>query len=218
MEPFKTFTGFVAPLDKLNVDTDQIIPKQFLKLVERKGFGKHLFFDWRFNDRGNPIPDFILNQPPYKGASILLTRANFGCGSSREHAVWALADYGFKTIIASSFGEIFYNNSFKNGLLLVTLTEKEVEELFEKMSVAQNNVLTIDLAKQTITRKDGIKYYFDIHPFHKKYILEGLDEIALTLKYEPFISNYEVRMKGSDRMGIIPPTNKSNRNKSPSSS
>jgi len=194
IHPFKTFTGLVAPLDKDNVDTDQIIPKQFLKLIERKGFGNYLFFNWRFDERGEPRSDFILNQQKYKKASILVSRANFGCGSSREHAVWALLDYGIKTVIAESFADIFYNNAYKNGLLLITLKPEEVDEIIRKAT--ENTLyLTVNLEEQKVLEQNGAEYRFEIPKFIKERLLAGLDEIGNTLKHESKISEYESRMK-----------------------
>ena len=194
MHPFKTFTGLVVPLDRDNVDTDQIVPKQFLKLIERKGFGNYLFFNWRFDERGEPRQDFILNQPKYKKASILVSRANFGCGSSREHAVWALLDYGIKAVIAESFADIFYNNAYKNGLLLITLKPHEVDEIIKK-ATESTLYLTINLEEQKVWEQNGVEYRFEIQKFIKERLLEGLDDIAITLKHESKIMEYETRMK-----------------------
>jgi len=194
MHPFKTFTGLVVPLDRNNVDTDQILPKQFLKLIERKGFGKYLFFNWRFDEKGEPRQDFVLNEPKYKKASILVSRANFGCGSSREHAVWALVDYGIKAVIAESFADIFYNNAYRNGLLLITLKPEEVDAIMNKAKEG-TLYLTINLEEQKISEQSGVEYRFEIPRFVKERLLEGLDDIAITLKYESKISEYESRMK-----------------------
>ena len=175
-----------TPLDRVNVDTDQIVPKQFLKLVNRTGFGKYLFYDWRFDMDGKPRSDFVLNNPQYSGRHILLTRDNFGSGSSREHAVWAILDYGFKAIIAPSFADIFYNNCLKNGILPVRLPDYEVDYLFNN----EDLYIEIDLAKQTVTA--GLHtMHFDIDNFHKKLLLEGLDSIGLTLQLEDYIARYE---------------------------
>jgi 3-isopropylmalate/(R)-2-methylmalate dehydratase small subunit len=190
MDPFKTFTSLVTPLDKVNVDTDQILPKQFLKIIEKKGFGKYLFFDWRFDAKGEKKTDFILNKLEQSSTKILLTRSNFGCGSSREHAVWAIADYGFKAIIASSFAEIFYGNAFKNGILPLILKKEEVDELFKEIKLKELLQLTINLESQTV-KNNGKTYYFNIHQFRKKYLLEGLDDIAITMKHEQHILQYE---------------------------
>jgi len=194
MHPFKTFTGLVVPLDRNNVDTDQILPKQFLKLIERKGFGKYLFFNWRFDEKGEPRQDFVLNEPKYKKASILVSRANFGCGSSREHAVWALVDYGIKAVIAESFADIFYNNAYRNGLLLITLKPEEVDAIMNKAKEG-TLYLTINLEEQKISEQSGVEYRFEIPRFIKERLLKGLDDIAITLKYESKISEYESRMK-----------------------
>ena len=185
MEAFQKTSTIVTPFDKVNVDTDQIIPKQFLKLVQKTGFGQFLFFNWRFDENKNPNPDFILNDPKFKESRILVAGDNFGCGSSREHAVWALQDYGFSVIIAPSFADIFYSNCFKNGILPIALDQKQVETL-------QNSTgtVTVDLANQTITH-DSDTISFDIDPHKKKILLEGLDDIALTLQYEDKISEFE---------------------------
>ncbi|HLV00208.1 MAG TPA: 3-isopropylmalate dehydratase small subunit [Acidobacteriota bacterium] len=191
MEPFRKHTGIVATLDRVNVDTDQIIPKQFLKRIERTGFGKFLFFDWRLKEDGTPNPDFELNRPEYAGASILLTRANFGCGSSREHAPWALLDYGFRAIIAPSFADIFYNNCFKNGILPVKLSEEQVEELFQRTRKNPGYKLTIDLENQVIRDDQGLTLKFEVEPFRRESLLHGLDDIAQTLQHKAAIQAYE---------------------------
>jgi len=192
MKEFTTHTGVVATMDRANVDTDQIIPKQFLKRIERTGFGQFLFFDWRFNDDGSPNRDFELNQPGLASASILVARRNFGSGSSREHAVWALDDYGFRAVIAPSFADIFYGNSFKNGLLPVRLTEEQVEEIFLKSKeVGPGYQLTINLEAQTVTDDDGILFNFEIDEARKLKMLNGLDDIALTLQHEDKITAFE---------------------------
>ena len=191
MRAFKTFTGLVAPLDKANVDTDQIIPKQFLKAIVRSGLGRGLFFDWRFRPDGSETPDFVLNDPRYKGASILVARANFGSGSSREHAVWALDDFGFRAVIAPSLADIFRNNSMKNGLLPVILSAAEVDHIFAVMGEHPGYSLTIDLDSQTVSDAYGWSARFEIEPFTKKCLLEGLDDIGLTLIQEDKISAYE---------------------------
>ncbi len=204
MEKFTKMTGIVAPLDRANVDTDAIIPKQFLKSVERTGFGPNLFDAWRYLDHGEPgmdnnarpiNPDFVLNRPRYRGASVLLTRKNFGCGSSREHAPWALLDYGFRVIIAPSFADIFYNNCFKNGILPIVLDEATVGELFREVWAEEGCRLTVDLENQTIARADGRTIAFDIEPFRKHCLLQGLDEIGLTLQHADEIRAYERRRK-----------------------
>ncbi|MGI0009170.1 MAG: 3-isopropylmalate dehydratase small subunit [Nitrosopumilaceae archaeon] len=185
MEPFKTIKSIATPLDKVNVDTDQIIPKQFLKLVKKTGFGQYLFYDWRFSTDGTPKEDFVLNNPKYHDSKILLTGDNFGCGSSREHAVWGLLDYGFVVVIAPSFADIFYNNCFKNGILPIKLDRKKIESLFKtnsKIEVNLENQIII-IPNETIS--------FDIESHRKKTLLEGLDDIAITLQYEDKISQYE---------------------------
>jgi len=185
MEPFKTIKSISTPLDKVNVDTDQIIPKQFLKLVQKTGFGQYLFYDWRFTSDGTPKEDFVLNNPKYLGSKILLTRDNFGCGSSREHATWALLDYGFVVVISPSFADIFYNNCFKNGILPIKLGAKKIESLFKI-----NSEIEVDLENQIITMPNET-ISFDIEHYRKKTLLEGLDDISITLKYEEKISQYE---------------------------
>jgi 3-isopropylmalate/(R)-2-methylmalate dehydratase small subunit len=193
MQSFVRHEGLVAPLDRVNVDTDAIIPKQFLKRIERAGFGDVLFFDWRFDPQGRENPEFVLNREPYRKATILLARANFGCGSSREHAPWALADFGFRCVIAPSFADIFFNNCFKNGMLPVRLTEAEVDELFRLANEPGGRRLTVDLENQTVTDGVGFKAAFQVDPFRKKCLLEGLDDIGLTLKHEAAISEFESR-------------------------
>lgn len=185
MEPFIVLKNKATPLDRVNVDTDQMVPKQFLKLVSRTGFGKYLFYDWRFDKDGKPRADFVLNDPKYAGRQILLARDNFGSGSSREHAAWALLDYGFRAVIAPSFADIFYNNCFKNGVLPVRLAPEEVDYLFKS-----DVEIEIDLARQSICAGDRVMR-FEIDEFRKKLLLEGLDSIALTLKFEPDIARYE---------------------------
>ena len=189
MEPFQTFSGLVFPLDRKNVDTDQIIPKQFLKRIERQGFGECLFYNWRFDENGNKREDFPLNDPKYDGAQILVAGDNFGCGSSREHAPWALQDYGFKVVIAPSFADIFHNNCLKNGILTVELPEEEVRDLIDKAQ-RERLFLTVDLEKQVVlTGEKAI--HFDIDPYPKNMLLKGLDEIGLTLLLEDEISKFE---------------------------
>ena len=187
MEPFKNFTGLVAPLDRPNVDTDQIIPKQFLKAVVRSGLGAGLFYDWR----KQPDRQFVLEQPRFRCSTILVARANFGCGSSREHAVWALADYGFRAVIAPSFADIFRNNCLKNGLLTVILKADEIDTIFAAIKEYDEYQLSIDLERQTVSDQYGWKAHFEIEPFPKKCLLEGLDDIALTLAHEEQIAAYE---------------------------
>ena len=191
MKKFTTVTGIVAPLDRQNVDTDQIIPKQFLKRIERTGYEDGLFFDWRFNEDGSPNPGFVLNHPRYKGASILLARDNFGCGSSREHAPWALDNYGFRCIIAPSFADIFYNNCFNNGMLPVRLEAATVDVLFDQVEANEGYTLTVDLPNQTIAKPDGSTIAFDLDPFLKERLLNGWDQIGLTLRHEDKISAFE---------------------------
>jgi 3-isopropylmalate/(R)-2-methylmalate dehydratase small subunit len=202
MKPFQTLIGLVAPLDRSNIDTDAIIPKQFLKSIKRTGFGPFLFDEWRYLDHGEPNmdcskrpvnPDFVLNQPRYSGAEILLTRANFGCGSSREHAPWALLDYGFKVIIAPSFADIFYNNCFKNGILPIILSGETVDLLFREVETTPGYQLTIDLEQQQITTPAETTYNFDIDSFRKHCLLGGLDDIALTLEKVAAIKAFEER-------------------------
>ena len=191
MQAFTKHTGIVATMDRANVDTDQIIPKQFLKRIERTGFGQFLFFDWRFLDDGSDNPDFELNQPAVKQASILVARQNFGSGSSREHAVWALDDYGFRSVIAPSFADIFFNNCFKNGLLPIVLPVQQVDELFSLCAKNPGMTLTIDLNSQTITNGTTFSAEFDVEPSRRHNLLEGLDDIALTLEHKDKIAAYE---------------------------
>ena len=203
MQAFRVLTGLVAPLDRANVDTDAIIPKQFLKSINRSGFGANLFDAWRYLDRGEPRtdparrplnPDFVLNQPRYKGAQILLARRNFGCGSSREHAPWALGDYGFRVLIAPSFADIFFNNCFKNGLLPVVLSTVEVDRLFHETEAFPGFRLTVDLERQTVATVDGsLTYGFEVEPFRKHCLLNGLDEIGLTLTHADEIRAFEAK-------------------------
>ncbi len=198
MEAFEKFTGIVAPLDRTNVDTDAIIPKQFLKRVRKTGFGAYLFFEWRFDEEGEPKPDFVLNREPYDRASILLSGENFGCGSSREHAPWALKDFGFKTIIAPSFADIFYNNCFKNGLLPIELAPNEVKQLFTLTDEHPGYRLAVDLEKQQLRDEHGLIIDFDVDPERKRRLLQGLDEIDLTLKLEEKIAAYENSKRAPD--------------------
>ncbi len=190
MQPFKKHTGLVAAMDRANVDTDQIIPKQFLKRIERTGFGQFLFFDWRFLDDGTPNAEFELNQPALKGASILLARRNFGSGSSREHAPWALQDYGFQVVIAPSFADIFFNNCFKNGMLPIRLSEEQVDDLFHRAKTNRYH-LTVDLETCKITDTAGLSIPFEVESFRRHCLLNGLDDIGLTLEHEGKISAYE---------------------------
>ena len=193
MQPFTMHTGLVATMDRANVDTDQIIPKQFLKRIERTGFGQFLFYDWRFIDGTTPNLDFEMNQERYRGAKILVTRANFGCGSSREHAPWALLDYGFKCVIAPSFADIFYNNCFKNGMLPITLTAEQVREIMTRAQQQEGYTLTVDLERQTIKDSSGLSILFVVGEFQRHCLLEGLDDIGLTLQHEDAIKAYEAR-------------------------
>jgi 3-isopropylmalate/(R)-2-methylmalate dehydratase small subunit len=194
MTPFVQHSGIAAFMDRANVDTDQIIPKQFLKRIERTGFGQFLFFDWRFLPDGKVNPEFELNLPRNAGTSILIARRNFGSGSSREHAVWAIEDYGIRCVIAPSFADIFYNNCFKNGTLPIALTEAEVDTLFENFSEHSPYRLVIDLEKQTVQDEHGFSASFEVEPFRKHCLLNGLDDIALTLEHESKITQYEAAM------------------------
>jgi len=193
MQPISKHTGLAMPLDRVNVDTDQMVPKQFLKALTRKGFGRNLFYDWRYLPGEAPNPEFVLNFPRYRGASVLLARANFGCGSSREHAPWALLDYGFRVLIAPSFADIFYNNCFKNGILPITLPDAQMDELFRRAEANVGYKLTADLPGQTVTDEQGFKFHFDMDDFRKTVLLEGLDDIGMSLKHEPDITAYEQR-------------------------
>ena len=194
MQPFTQVTGVVAPLDRVNVDTDQIIPKQFLKRVERTGFGQFLFFDWRFLEDGSPNPGFVLNHPGYEGASILVAGRNFGSGSSREHAPWALLDYGFRCVIAPSFADIFYSNCFQNGILPVTLPDDAVARLIASAHEIPGYALTVDLDAQRVRDADGaVDESFQIDPFRRFSLMNGLDEIGLTLQHGDAIADYESR-------------------------
>ena len=192
MESFEEVNGLVALLDRVNVDTDQIIPKQFLKRIERTGFGKFLFYDWRWVEEGQINPDFELNQDRYHGASILVTRHNFGCGSSREHAPWALQDYGFKCIVAPSFADIFFNNCFKNGLLPISLSEDQVEEIFCQVKKTLGCRITVNLKTQKIITDDGLIYKFEVNEFRRDCLLKGLDDISLTMLQEEKIRQFEI--------------------------
>ena len=190
MEPFTKIRSIATPLDKVNVDTDQIVPKQFLKLIQKTGFGQYLFYDWRYNGDGTPRKDFVLNDPRYRGSKILIARNNFGCGSSREHAAWALLDFGFRVIISTSFADIFYNNCFKNGILPIAVGEQALQNLFET-----RGEIEVDLQNQTI-RGEGIDIHFEIEPHWKRILLEGLDDIAATLLHRDEISRYEASHTG----------------------
>ena len=204
MQPFTEHTGLVAPLDRANVDTDAIIPKQFLKSIRRTGFGPYLFDEWRYLDRGEPgqdcsnrplNPAFVLNQERYQGATVLLARTNFGCGSSREHAPWALLDYGFRALIAPSFADIFYNNCFKNGILPIVLPEDEVDRLFREVQATPGYRLTVSLPEQTVATPAGAVLHFEVDSYRKHCLLNGLDEIGLTLQHAEAIRGYEVRRR-----------------------
>jgi 3-isopropylmalate/(R)-2-methylmalate dehydratase small subunit len=203
MQPFRVLTGLVAPLDRANVDTDAIIPKQFLKSIKRSGFGPNLFDAWRYLDRGEPgldnatrpkNPDFVLNEPRYAGAEILLARRNFGCGSSREHAPWALGDFGFRALIAPSYADIFFNNCYKNGLLPIVLAESEVDRLFDAVKAFPGFKLTIDLERQSVAKPDGaMAFGFEVEPFRKHCLLNGFDDIGLTLQHASEIREFETK-------------------------
>lgn len=204
MEKFHSCNGLVAPLDRANIDTDAIIPKQFLKSIKRSGFGQNLFDEWRYLDHGEPgmdvtqrrfNPDFVLNQPRYRGAQILLTRANFGCGSSREHAPWALQDYGFRVIIAPSFADIFFSNCFKVGLLPIVLDANIVEQIFHEVSTTEGYRLTVNLENQTVILPSDETYTFDVDPFRRHCLLNGLDEIGLTLQHADKIRAFEEKRR-----------------------
>jgi len=191
MQPFKTLTSIAAPLDRTNVDTDQIIPKQFLKRIERTGYGEFLFFDWRRTASGDPNPDFELNDPRYHGAQILIAGKNFACGSSREHAAWALSDYGFRAVIAPTFADIFFSNAGKNGIVLVRLNEEQVAELMHKAQTIEGYELTVSLEDQTVTDIHGFRANFEIDPFRKFCLIEGLDDIGLTLRHAAALDTFE---------------------------
>jgi 3-isopropylmalate/(R)-2-methylmalate dehydratase small subunit len=200
MQAFTVHQGLVAPMDRENVDTDAIIPKQFLKSIQRSGFGPNLFDEWRYLDKGEPgqdpsvrkpNPDFVLNQPRYKGASVLIARSNFGCGSSREHAPWALDQYGFRAIIAPSFADIFFNNCFKNGLLPIVLPEAQVAKLFDEVAAFPGYTLTVDLPRQVVVKPDGSELAFEVQPFRKYCLVNGFDDIGLTLRHADKIRAFE---------------------------
>jgi 3-isopropylmalate/(R)-2-methylmalate dehydratase small subunit len=191
MEPFRTLTSLAAPLDRTNVDTDQIIPKQFLKRIERTGYGDFLFFDWRRTASGDPNPEFELNDPRYKGAQILIAGKNFGCGSSREHAAWALSDYGFRCVIAPTFADIFFSNAGKNGIVLAKLSEEQVEQLLHNAQTIPGYKLTVSLQDQTVTDDRGFRASFEMDPFRKFCLIEGLDDIGLTLRHQDELDTFE---------------------------
>jgi len=200
MQPFRTLTSLAAPLDRTNVDTDQIIPKQFLKRIERTGYGEFLFFDWRNTPDGAPNPDFELNDPRYQGAQILVAGKNFACGSSREHAAWALSDYGFRVVIAPTFADIFFSNAGKNGIVLARLTEDEVAQLLHNAKTIPNYKLTVSLEDQTVTDAQGFKATFEVDPFRKFCLIEGLDDIGLTLRHAAALDTFE---KQHDQAGWL---------------
>jgi 3-isopropylmalate/(R)-2-methylmalate dehydratase small subunit len=202
MEPFKTLTTIVAPLDRANVDTDQIIPKQFLKRIERTGYGDFLFFDWRQTPDGTPVESFVLNDPKYKGARVLVAAKNFGCGSSREHAAWALSDFGFRAVIAPSFADIFYSNAQKNGIVLVKLDEAKVKLLLERAQTIPGYKVTVSLEAQTVTDEQGFRASFEVDPFRKYCLMEGLDDIGLTLRHATELDAYE---KQHDKQNWLKP-------------
>lgn len=193
MEEFKKLTGIVAPVDRVNVDTDAIIPKQFLKRIERTGFGQFLFYEWRFDEAGNDNPAFEMNKPRYEGASVLISRANFGCGSSREHAPWAIMDYGFKVVIAPSYADIFYNNCFKNGILPIKLSETQVDDLFSRTAEHEGYTLTVDLENNKLSDDYGLAITFELDEHRRQFLLQGLDDIGLTLQHADEIAAYEER-------------------------
>src|SRR5450631_1995067 len=193
MEPFKTLKSIAAPLDRTNVDTDQIIPKQFLKRIERTGYGEFLFFDWRRTASGDPEPTFFLNDPRYKGAQILIAGKNFACGSSREHAAWALSDFGFRVVIAPTFADIFFSNAGKNGIVLVRLGEDQVTQLLHNAKTIPDYRLTVSLEAQTVTDNQGFSATFEVDPFRKFCLIEGLDDIGLTLRHEATLDKYEAK-------------------------
>ncbi len=201
MHPFTKHTGLVAPLDRVNVDTDQMVPKQFLKWITREGYGRVLFYDWRYLDDGKtPNPAFVLNAPRYRGASVLVARANFGCGSSREHAPWAIFDYGFRAILAPSYADIFYNNCFKNGILPVTLPDAQVDEIFRRVFATEGYRLSVDLETQTITDDSGLRLEFRVDPFRRECLLKGWDDIGLTLRVADRIAAFEKSHHPAARM------------------
>jgi 3-isopropylmalate/(R)-2-methylmalate dehydratase small subunit len=191
MTPFTRHTGLVAPMDRVNVDTDQMVPKQFLKALTREGFGRTLFYDWRYLPGEKPNPEFVLNFPRYQGASVLVARANFGCGSSREHAPWALLDYGFRALLAPSYADIFYNNCFKNGILPVALPDDQIDEIFHRVEHNVGYKITVDLEKQTVTDESGLNLTFAVDPFRRECLLKGLDDVGLSLRHEDRIAAYE---------------------------
>lgn len=200
MEPFIQHTGLVVPLDRVNVDTDQMVPKQFCKLLTRQGYGRILFYDWRYREGEIPNPEFVLNWPRYQGATVLLTRANFGCGSSREHAPWGVLDYGFRAIVAPSYADIFYNNCFKNGICPVALEESQIDELFRRTDQTPGYQLTVDLPSQTVSDSTGLRYEFRMDPSRKEVLVKGLDDIGMTLQHAAKIASFESAHKPSATM------------------
>jgi len=198
MEKFTTLTSLAAPLDRTNVDTDQIIPKQFLKRIERTGYGDFLFYDWRQKPTGEPIADFVLNDPRYKGARILIAGKNFACGSSREHAAWALENYGFRVVIAPSFADIFFSNAGKNGIVLARLSEEQVAQLLSNAKTIPNYQLTVSLEEQTVTDSQGFKASFEVDSFRKFCLMEGLDDIGLTLRHAAALDAFEAKHDTAD--------------------
>ncbi|SNT73114.1 3-isopropylmalate dehydratase small subunit [Paracoccus seriniphilus] len=194
MDKFTTLTGIAAPMPLVNIDTDMIIPKQFLKTIKRSGLGVNLFDEMRYDREGNEIPDFVLNQPAYRNAEILIAGDNFGCGSSREHAPWALLDFGIRCVISTSFADIFFNNCFKNGILPITLPQEAIDVLMDDASKGANARMTVDLENQTVSTSDGTEFHFDIDPFRKECLLNGLDDIGLTMAKAPSIDSYEEQM------------------------
>jgi len=200
VQAFRKHTGLVVPLDRVNVDTDQMVPKQFLTWVTRQGYGRVLFYDWRYLDGERPNPEFVLNLPRYRGASVLLARANFGCGSSREHAPWAVLDYGIRAIIAPSFADIFYNNCFKNGILPVSLSEAQVDDLFRRTEAQPGYQLSVNLEEQTVRDAGGLEIRFDLDPFRRDVLLKGLDDIGVSLLHENEIASYEARVHPAARL------------------
>ena len=197
MQPFRVHKGLAVPLDRVNVDTDQIVPKQYLKRIERTGFGKFLFYDWRYSPEGQPNPEFVLNEPRYQGASVLIAAKNFGCGSSREHAPWALADYGIRAIVAPSFADIFAHNSFKNGLLTVTLPDPEINKLMRRAKEVEGYQVTVDLEAGHVYDDMGLHSAFEFDDHKRRCLLEGLDDIGLTLEQEAAIADYEAKRYGN---------------------
>jgi len=200
MKPFIQHTGLVAPLDRVNVDTDQMVPKQFCKLLTRQGYGRILFYDWRYLEGEAPNPEFVLNWPRYKGATVLLTRANFGCGSSREHAPWGVLDYGFRAIVSPSYADIFYNNCFKNGICPVTLSDEQVSELFRRAENSDGYQVTVDLPQQLVSDSAGLRFPFQIDPSRKEVLLKGLDDIGMTLQHIAKITAFESARKPTATM------------------